>query len=522
MTKKFIGKSPNSSKQQVGNSDCVVNEIGAAIIPMVEKFVHAVRCEDTILEVQQDTMYVNPTSVNLYLDVIKTIDTKFDHNAPGYYEEMNIHINHDPSCSEFFNLSGIHEDKEFKYKAIRINVNGHTAGYYLPEKNSWITGFWTWHLHYITIVLGQVFPQMLEKLEIKSCENAIYAGNKKSIKRVNVSMGCDPEFEVLKNGRVVNAESVISTRDHLSSQIGLDGARTQLEFRPAPGTPKDVMKNIKKLVNDFSKKYPDYDLSDQGNLYPLGGHIHVGVGRCIEIPSDLRTILDDFVGRPTIDMSGEARRTYRELGAIRGNSHGFEYRTTPAAVFQNPAITFIVLQLVKNLCERYFSQEEFEYENVPTIQDYIKIGGLTNNQAKYFLKFCGNYKSQKSIRSSWKVPSAPIKNIKTHSLKIEFRDDWYSGVAEQITREFDRNAIETIRPIKISFYGLKPERGESSCTIPMGDLKTVSGPKPLLENDTLNIGFGIHIRLHTGIGHEKRRILVTTIREYLKTMEVLA
>jgi hypothetical protein len=332
-------------------------------------------------------------------------------------------------------------------------------------------------------------------------------------------MGADPELEVIKNGKVVNASSVIQVANNLATQIGLDGQQSQLEFRPRPGTPQQVVKNIKKLVKDFSRKYPDYDLSDEGDRYPLGGHIHVGLGQSVEASGDLRMILDDFVGRPTLDMSGEARSCYRQLSATRSQPHGFEYRSTPAAVFQNPAMTFITLRLVKNLCEKYFNQDIIEYSDKPDIQDYINVGGLTNNQAKYFMKFCSGYRPQKSIRASWKVPAAPITETPSYQLQVEFRDAWHDGVANQLRDEIMSYHVETNRQVVISFYGLKADRGNNVCTLPLNSCNYYEdSPKPTWQEDhIMNIGLSADIRSggltssqRRGIGRRVHMALVTS------------
>ena len=524
MTKKtIVGKSPSSGKKSIGNADCRLNDVAASIIPLVEKYVHAVRVEDEIVDIQRDTMYIMP-KVNISLNVIRSINTVFDENSPGYYEEMGIHINENARCNEFFDLSNITQTIGDPMDAISIKVNGVVAGYYLPSLNSWLTGFWTWHIHYITIVLGQVFPQIVTQLQLTACPNAINASDsKKPVKRLTVSMGADPELEVTKNGKVVNACTVIQCSNHLSSPIGLDGQQSQLEFRPQPGTPQQVMKNIRKLVKEFSTKYPEFDLSDEGDRYPLGGHIHVGLNREIEVPNDLRVVLDDFVGRPTIEMSGDARSSYKQLGATRTQKHGFEYRSTPAAVFQNPAMTFVTLRLVKNLCEKYFNQDTLEYNARPTLDDYINVGGLTKNQAKYFMRFCENYMPMKSIRASWKVPAAPVVMANTFPLNIEFRDDWHDEVAFRIREELSASNIETVRPVVISFYGLKADRGENMSTIPLSGSSVIGGqfPKPVWRDNVLNIGFSLDMRM-TGIGSSRRRELIRAISSYLQYHEVLA
>jgi hypothetical protein len=523
VTKRIVGKNSCLNNKFVGNGDCKLNEVAMNIIPLVGKNVHAVRVEDDIRgDLKRDTMYVSP-QVTINLRVIRSINTVLDPKMPGYYQAMEEHMNKNPGHNEFCNMSGIKLSNSLpSHNAIAIKVNGIIAGYYLPDLNSWLTGFWTWHVHYINIILSQIFPQIVEQLDISSCPDAI---NDEIVKKLTVSMGADPELEVLKNGKVINAQAVIDCDNHhLTTEIGLDGQQAQLEFRPKPGNPREVTKNIRKLVKEFSIKYPDFDLSDSGNHYPLGGHIHVGVGHEIMPSSELRMILDDFVGRPTIDMSGDARSSYKKLGAVREQNHGFEYRSTPAAVFQNPAIAYIVLKLVKNLCEKYLNQEVLEYSDVPTLQDYMTVGGLTKNQAKYFTKFCSCHKPTQSIRSSWKVPPAKISSNPAYSLDIEFRDEWHRGVSTEIRESLLSIGIETKQPILVSLYGLSAERGDNTSTIQLNNCRRLpvdSIPKPIWRDNVLNIGFSIDMRVG-GIRNSQIRELIREIQSQLMLHEVLA
>ena len=119
---------------------------------------------------------------------------------------------------------------------------------------------------------------------------------------------------------------------------------------------------------------------------------------------ELMSLLDDFIGIPTKALSGSARSEYGHLSDHRAQPHGFEYRTPPAAVFQNPAISCIVLTLARNLTKNYLNAATFEYDNRNlTLEDYIKYGGLTKQQAKYYITFCKKYNEIDSISKSWKV-----------------------------------------------------------------------------------------------------------------------
>jgi len=523
--KEFRGKFPSSKKEVIGNSDCQLNSSGKQIVDLVTDFVHAVRVDDEISGlIQRDTMYMAPV-VEVNLDIVREINTTFGSGVSENYDALISHMSSgldEGYSNEFFDLSGIRRGGP-SHRAIAIKVNDILAGYYLPDINSWLLGNWSWHQHYVTIIMNHVFPQIISQLNLRPCENSITAGltRKTSAKRLTVSLGADPEFEVTQNGQVVKADTALMINNYTSCDIGLDGAASQLEFRPKPGTPQQVVKNIRHLAKKFSEKYPEFDLTDAGNRYPLGGHIHVGVGQPIDAPRELTMMLDDFIGRPTIDLSGEARSSYKQLGQSRSQPHGFEYRSTPSAVFQNPRMTHITLTLMKNLCEKYFNSDPIKYNDRPTVQDYINLGGLSENQVKYFMDFCNGYKPQKSIRASWKVPAAPISDISVsrHIPAIEFRDDWNSDNQALITEAINES-INTSLPITISLYGLHRDRGENRCTLPIEGCSSVERPLPraTMRNNVLSIGFSLDIR-QRGLGSGRRRLLMREIARIISDLE---
>lgn len=525
--KTIKGRYPTENRrEQIGNSDCKLNSNGKSIIEIVGDYVHAVRVEDEVACLQRDIMYLAPSVTLPRFSVIGEVSTHFDIHAPGAYEAMiqHIEVDYKDCCKEFFELNSIrfNENSGRLVPAKKILLNSKLIGYYLPELNSWLLGNWTWHDHYITVLLRHIWPQIVHQLTLGHCENSINGGTKQAKKKITISMGADPELEVKKNGRVVKADAALNIHNYTSTDIGLDGAASQLEFRPKPGTPQQVVKNIRHLVKKFSEKYPEFDLTDEGNRYPLGGHIHAGVGHPIDCPNDLVAILDDFIGKPTLKLSGKARGSYQYLSMVRSQPHGFEYRSTPSAVFQNPVITHIVLSLMKNLCEKYFNQETLIYNDNPTEEDYVKVGGLKPRQVKYFMEFCRSYKPEKSIRSSWKVEPVPESSvIETHAPAINFRDEWDPVVAGHLTEDI-QEGVQTSLPITVTLYGLSRERGENMATIQIVDTCLIDGslPRPHWGRNTLNIGFSRELRTR-GMGRTRRMDIVRSIANLINEREQL-
>ena len=517
---------PESSDREtkIGNTDCKLVTNGKEFLDIVDEFVHAVRVEDDIRSIQRDTMYLYPNSGEANIHVVDSVNIDCDESTPNIYPELVSHMVPEPGHTIMYNeLNGFKINPGLAMiNGVLIKVNNAISGYYLPDLNSWILGNWSWHLHYVEILVKDIFPKIVSQIGISPCATSIAAerrgvtGNKKP--RITVTIGCDPELEVTKNSRVVRADTNLGIRDYTSTEIGCDGASAQLEFRPKPGTPQQVVKNIRHLVKKFASNYENLDLTDEGAKYPLGGHIHIGIGRRIDPTRDLITILDDFIGRPTIDLSGKARGSYKNLGMTRSQPHGFEYRSTPASIFQEPMMTFIVFKLAKNLSERYFNQEDFLYNDAPTIEDYVKVGGLSEREAYYFMKFCNSYKPQKSIRASWKVKAAPVNEAAFRPISVEFHDDWSEENRTNLTNIINET-IQLDYDFRITFYGLAQERGNCLCTIPVEGLSRYDGLRNTWpERHHLNIGVSYDLRKY-GIPRSCLRNIVNSIQAMLSRRE---
>lgn len=532
--KTYTGRSPNRDRKQIGNSDCrFLSGDGKNIVDLCGKYVHAIREGDNIgagRNIRPDTMYLLP-NVTFIPNIVSKVDLTYDNSFPDFYDGLFYHLNGDRSGNCYnlmfvLDMDAVDGFDSYLTKAgesidcIQITLNDMSIGYYLPTLNSWVIGNWIWHEHYISNVMKYLWPILVDRIGLRPCSNSIFGGPKKQKEKIAVKIGADPEFELKKNNRVIRASGVINTRDSCVDQIGLDGAGDQVEIRPDPGTPGEVVRSMRNLIRKFSEDYPDMDLTDDGGIYPLGGHIHVGLGSNIDIPRDLVTILDDFIGKPTIDTSGKARGGYKGLSAVRSQPHGFEYRSTPAAVFQNPNITFITCKIMKNLCEHYFNEEVIEYSDVPTVADYMKWGGLTKKQAETFINFEKNYKPQSSIRASWKVSPARVDEVRVFVPEIEFRDEWDPSIRDHICATI-MDQVKTEFPVKISLYGLHKDRGSQTCTMEIRDTNVSRDvPKPIWEsrgtNHQLNIGFSKDLRVY-GLGNSRvtslTRNIIATIRQ---------
>ncbi|MEM2941616.1 MAG: hypothetical protein QW304_08740 [Thermoproteota archaeon] len=298
----------------------------------------------------------------------------------------------------------------------------------------------------------------------------------------NITLGCDPEFEELKTSDWYTP-MYTSLRENTSSPIGTDGAGSQVELRPkASADPGEVIDSLAQLIERV-----DVPLSTIGDRFPLGGHIHVGLPG-VENEDDVdekvvRSIvklLDNFIGKKTLPLSGEARGEYKELGAYEIKPWGFEYRTPPAAVFYRPEMAEITLKLTKNLVEKFLLGEIGERSYV-VFEDYITDGGLTPLEVDHWHTMICQYK---------KNPPICINELWGAKVSlINFRDEW-----DERVKKFIRNALEGI-PYRIILYGLAAYRGKVIAGIEFPGYEEMEHP---VEMDVPAFGIPYNLRVPEG------------------------
>lgn len=367
-------------------------------------------------------------------------------------------------------------------RAWAILVNSHFSGMYFPELESFVLSDWTHDDDDISTV-AMLVEELLELTGLEPLPEAEQAQSQ-GLVPVEVTVGCDPEFELVEfrreGPRVVAACEVLSEPGGLGGPIGADGAGAQLELRPVPSTdPAQVVASIRALFERFARRYASYDGSPVGERYPVGGHIHIGVGKPWDPPCDVIRILDHFIGRPLRGLNGPARNEsgYGGLSDIRVEPHGFEYRTPPAAIFADPRMAEITLKLARNLVSRVLNAprgETITYHLPPYLREYVTIGGLTREEARYFAKFRRRWREYpvRSIRAAWGLGEpelgAPV---------IVFHDDWDSSAREAYRERLMGNATfrEVASGMAVVLYGLAAERGDVA-TIPIEGFGVLESP----------------------------------------------
>jgi len=225
--------------------------------------------------------------------------------------DINVKIN-----PRFLKASEYHE-KELKTGAgFNIILNGDLIGLYFKNRQI---------LFLVDSISDDLFAfnVILSRLPLKR-RKWIF-----ELDSVAFKLGADPEFEELlqENGY----EPIYTNRTGLEieDEIGCDGAGAQLELRPKPAnTPKELVKNIKQLIELIPP------VSVKGDKYPIGGHIHIG----LPFKFEYIELLDDFLGRRFLNLSGMARAGYKKLGSYELKPWGFEYRSLPSACYTTPEL----------------------------------------------------------------------------------------------------------------------------------------------------------------------------------------
>ncbi|MCD6124308.1 hypothetical protein J7J62_03955 [bacterium] len=413
---------------------------------------------------------------------------------------------------KFFDHFSIFHDYPMSFRGLeyvntfKIRINGHFVGHYLYEYKVLLLTDFTHKVGYIDYAY-QALLAIVRVLGIDTNWSLPKSKKKKEKVKVNITLGCDPEF-MLKKRTWIRARDFYDT---LENEIGCDGAGTQLELRPSPhSNPAIVIRNIKKLLRKVKNDGFDIQIADEA---PLGGHIHVGFkfnGRSKAIrPSDeLLTAYDDFLGKRTNKLC--YREGYGYLSSYETKDWGFEYRTPSAAIFAHPEIARISMKIIKNLTKLAVMKKEIQYNRLPTEEDYIKIAGLSKKEAATFLAFVNEPpKPPYSILEFWKIkPPKGEKRRVTYPLEVRFGDEWMDGVARKVIKW--ANSLRLKKPVRMILFGLKESRGKVTSGIKVRGYKLIE--HEYTKNDKAKVGIAWHLR--QGIDDIEK--IFKPLRRYIK------
>jgi len=237
-------------------------------------------------------------------------------------------------------------------------------------------------------------------------------------------IGLDPELGIIDKTNVFQSSPF--TGGSMNDEIGSDGG--SVEIRPAPGTPKQVVKTVKRLYEKMDKRLDkELRLVSGGGSFvhrSLGGHIHFN----IPIHKELTELLDDFIGKPMKRMNGSGRgsgsgsagTSYGKLSSVKRQPHGFEYRTPPSFV-GNPelfagviAVAYCVASTWRTISNRGITFEygyddakgvfKSAYEKLTCYKTYKK-------EIEDFLSYVGDEKKTievLDVLAAWEVRDAVV------------------------------------------------------------------------------------------------------------------
>jgi len=365
-------------------------------------------------------------------------------------------------------------------RVICIYVDGRQAGVYFAESKVLVASDWT-HNSACIRTLEKLMPYLSKIFRKRS--------KLPPKPRFSVTVGADPEFEVIDlSGRVVSASGIITGGTDPRQEIGKDGAGSQVELRPRPESDlRKFISDIRNILKRFAAEYPRYSLSVQGDTYPLGGHIHIS----IPVNSDVIEILDGWIGKLVINLSGGARGSYKKLSAYETKPWGFEYRTPPAAVFLKPQVLFAVLKIMKAVLKEYFSYKGVSLYPTPEEIARLKI----EKEWEILNCFIKEYpKMNKDVLKQWRI------KVKVEPrVDVIFRNDWAPEVREFVRALFSEKVKGLVKKVnakgifKIVFFGFKSERG-SVCNFDSDLFEKIDFSYPV-EAGEVAFGFPYSVRV---------------------------
>lgn len=303
-----------------------------------------------------------------------------------------------------------------------------------------------------TLAINAVFDKIKEK-GYKLCQEH----------HMRLMIGADPEFSIIDNNGVrQRANDILSNPStSMTAQIGVDGASQTGELRP---TAMDdpiflVKKEIKRLLYQLKRELPkDLGLTSGGGFEdPLGGHIHFNK----LISAEEVILLDDFVGKPTVNMKGGRRAGggYGSPSDVRVKPHGVEYRTPPSTlipgVLEAQWVTAFSIIRTWRLAKPGM---KFSYEvtqnGTPRLEDYLQFAP-TKRYRKYIEDFYtfiknGQFNIKENILDLWF--GRPKQKVETRQPRVVLKNkpEWFKGRSRYAVK-----GITKQKEIEINTYGPK-------------------------------------------------------------------
>jgi len=448
--------------------------------------------------------YIRPHG---YINNIEThTNTMILYNTPHWQPTEIadvVHINGVPSDIIFYDRKATMTFAAH-YRWLEICVNGKHAGYYCKDINVLVATDWT---HIWSERNEEIVREILEKIGAHKISER---GKKR---KIALTIGSDPEFELIEADKILYASKYFAGTDS-DTEIGVDGAGDQVELRPRPSSNVEQhIRHVYELIKKFAE-LDRFDLSTKGDIYPLGGHIHVGG---VEPTKDVLTLLDDFLGVHVINLSGNARGSYKRLSAYEKKPYGFEYRSCPAAIFHNRRILRISLKIVKNVLEKLINKGSITYNYPVQDEDYYRHAKLTAAEYKYFKWFIENYRSKladQTLLYAWRVRKGN-KPKPIYNLTISDNDTFSDQIRQALLAIPERFRLRK----NIYIFGLHERRG-NVYTFPTKLGGRTSAFDPCVFETKVSVGIAYQTRITTDEKIIKR--LLRDLVRYLRKNKAIA
>jgi hypothetical protein len=270
-----------------------------------------------------------------------------------------------------------------------------------------------------------------------------------------VTLGADPEFELIVDGAIVSASSVLRADIHLPwGSIGVDGAGSPLELRPKPSTkPSILVKNVGRLLLAVPKAIGGVP-STACEYYSIGGHIHIGNLPRNTSYDNLVEAVDDGLGDIFYDLNTRVRINagYGKREEWRPQPWGVEYRTPPAAIWSHPEVAFTFTEAIRWMVDKLLAGE-----NPLRSDEWASIRSAAQQAADFARRYNGRLHW-----GAWKAVLGEIDYIPYLGVKVHYdsgeRDKTFLG---DIHAMCARLGLASVRIVS-----LRQSRGDYASNVP--------------------------------------------------------
>jgi len=292
-------------------------------------------------------------------------------------------------------------------------------------------------------------------------------------RKVKVTLGADPEFELVVGGEVTSASRVLREDVRLPwGDIGVDGAGYPLELRPVPSeSPKVLVANVGRLILAVPKAVGGYP-STLCEMYAIGGHVHIGGVQESDYQEVAHT-LDDTLGDIFYDLSPSVRirQGYGRRRDWRAQRWGVEYRTPPASVWAHPKVALTFLGAIKWVVQRLLDGDSpSRHPALPRVREAAK------RAADFVRRYDGRLHW-----GAWKSLLGETEVIGHLGVKISFASQFERDgyLMEDLKAMCARLGIPSLRVIP-----LRKDRGDLASNVP-GYGEPVEGFAPFGPGEAL-------------------------------------